>query len=153
MGFKEEIADALELAIKQVTIANGYSLDVQTVTSEVIKLNLADYKDSELPAAQIIVGSQVFKHKMSRSKSTWTMGLELCLRSTQVLGEVNQRTLWNFCENVRRAVMKTPNLGLNYVQHVRLTAEVTDLHLQQPNYTAIISIEVLFYEPIVRDNC
>lgn len=153
MGFKEEIADALEAAIATVTIANGYSIDIATVSSEVIKLNLSDYKDSELPAVQIIDGSQVFKHENTRSKSTWTMALELCLRSTLALGEVNQRTLWNFSEDVRRAVMKKPNLGLNYLQHVKLTAEVTDLHLQQPNYTAIISIEVLFYEPIVRDNC
>jgi len=153
MGFKQEITDALELKIKNVTQANGYSLDVQTVTSEVVKLNLGDYKDSELPAVQIIDASSVFKHEMSRSKTTWTLALELCLRSSLALGEVNQRTLWDFSEDVRRAVMKTPNLGLSYVQHVHLIAEITDLHLQQPNYTAIITIEVHFYEPVTRDGC
>lgn len=153
MGIKGQIADALELKIKDVTIANGYTVDVKSVSSEVIKLNIADYKDSELPAVQIIDAASVFKHENSRSFTTWTLGLELCMRSTLLLGEVNQRSLWDFAENVRRAIMKQPNLGIPFVLHTKLLSEITDLHLQQPNYTAIITIEVLFYEPVTRDGC
>lgn len=152
-GFKSQIAQKLVAAIQDVSIANGYSQDVQTVTFDKVKVNISDYADYHLPAVQVIDQSKLFKHEMSRSKSTWFLAVEICLRDTQAIGEVDQQALWDLQEDVMRAIMADPKLGLSFVQHVKLVDEVTDLHLQEPNYIAIIGLEILYYEPITRDNC
>jgi len=153
VGFKSQIAQALKTRIELVTIANGYTLDVATVAYDKVRLNISDYANSELPAVQILDQEKKFKHEMSRSKSEWKFVLELCLRTTPSMGVVDQETLWDFEEDVVRSIMKVPNLGLPFLQHVKVIDSITDLHLQQPNYVAIIGIEILYYEPITRDNC
>jgi len=152
-GFKSQIAQKLIEKIGNVTIANGYSQDVKTVAFDKVKVNISDYADFELPAVQLIDQSKKYNHEFSRSKSEWRIALELCMRTTSTLGVVDQQTLWDLEEDIVRAIMEVPNLGLNFLQHVTLTDEITDLHLQEPNYIAIIGLEILYYEPITRDNC
>jgi hypothetical protein len=152
-GFKSQIAQKIVTAIEGVTIANGYTQDVQTVTFDKVKVNISDYADYQLPAVQIIDQSKIFEHQMSRSKSTWFLAVEICLRDTMALGEVDQQMLWDLQEDVMRSIMKEPQLGLGFVIHVKLVDEATDLHLQSPNYIAIIGLEILYYEPVTRDSC
>jgi hypothetical protein len=153
VGLKSQMAQALKARINLVTIANGYTVDVKTVAFDKIKLNIQDYADYQLPAVQIIDLSKIFEQQMSRSKSTWTLAIELCMRTTEVLGVVDQESMWDFQENVVRAIMAEPQLGLSFVIQCRPIDEVTDLHLQEPNYTAIIGLEILYYQPVTRDNC
>jgi hypothetical protein len=153
MGWREQIGDALVAQISNVTVANLYSIDVKTVTFDKVKINIADYNDHELPAVQIIDAYGRYNHEMSRSKTQWFLAVELCLRTTEAIGEVSQKTLWNFLEDVVRSIMITPKLGLPWVVHCKLVDGMTDLHLQAPNYTATIGLEILFYEPITRDAC
>lgn len=152
-GFKSQIAEALKARIALVSIANGYTQDVKSITFDKVKLNIADYGDYELPAVQLIDLSKTFEHQMARSKSTWFVTVEMCMRTTETIGTVDQQSLWDFQEDVMRAIMGDPKLGLSFVIHTRLIDEVTDLHLQQPNYIANIGLEILYYEPITRDNC
>lgn len=149
MGYKSQIADALKAAILTVTEANGYTQTIRTVEFDKVRLNISDYQDYELPAVQIIDLSKLFNHEQSRSRSSWFLALEICLRTTETIGVVEQKTLWDLEEDIVRAVMKYPKLGLNFLQHVTLVDELTDLHLQAPNYTATIGLEIKFYEPIV----
>jgi hypothetical protein len=153
MGLKADIAAALVARIELVTTANGYSQDLKTVTFDKVKINILDYDDYELPAVQLIDLSALYSHEMSRSKTSWSIALEICMRTTQNLGTVSQVDLWNLQEDVVRAIMAEPNLGVTGVIHVRLLDAVTDLHMLEPNYIATVGLEVLYYEPITRDNC
>ena len=152
-GFKSQIAQKLVEAIETVSIANGYSQNVQTVAFDKVKLNISDYSDYQLPAVQVIDQSKLFEHQMSRSRSKWFVAVEICLRDTEAVGDVDQQSLWDLQEDVMRSIMKDPKLGLSFVQHVKLVDEITDLHLQTPNYIAIIGLEIMYYEPITRDTC
>jgi hypothetical protein len=152
VGLKADIADAIKARIALVTIANGYSRDVKTVEFDKVKVNIQDYSDYQLPAVQIIDLSALYTHEMTRSKTSWALAVEICLRST-TSGTVNQKDLWNLQEDVVRSIMAVPNPGIPTVQHVRLLDAVTDLHMLEPNYIATIGLEVLYYEPITRDNC
>ena len=153
IGLKSQMAAALKARIELVTIANGYTQNVKTVKFDKIKLNIQDYSDYELPAVQIIDLNKIYEQQMSRAKATWTLAIEICLRTTEQIGVVDQGTLWDFQDNVMRAIMAEPQLGLSFVIQCRPTDEVTDLHLQEPNYTAIIGLEILYYQPVTRDIC
>lgn len=153
MGLRSQILEKVKLQIEDVTIANGYTVDVKTVTFENIKVNIHEYQDWELPAVQIIDTAGLYKHEFSRSLTNWNFVTELCMRTTEVLGTVNQLSLLNFMEDVVRAVMAKPKLDLSFVQHVKLFDHQTDIHSIAPNYIAIIGWTAMFYEPITRDNC
>jgi|GEM_PF-3061567 len=148
MGFKSQIADALVARINLVTIANGYSLDVKTVKFDKVKLNIAEYHDTELPAVQIIDLSKIFKHQMSQSESRWVLAIEMVLRQTEGIGAVDQKALWDFEEDVMRSIMLKPRLDLSFVRHVLLIDSATDLHLQGEEYIATLGLEILYKEPV-----
>lgn len=152
-GYKTQIAAKIKQALQQVTVANGYSQDLKTITFDQIRLNISDYNDYEIPAVQIIDLSSNVNHEMTRSKTSWFLTLELCLRSTLNVGIVNQESLWDLQEDVIRAIMVNPKLGLNFIVSVNIIDSLTDLHLEQPNYIANIGLEVMYYEPITRLNC
>lgn len=151
MGYKKQIADAIKTRIELVTIANGYSKDIKTVSYDTIRLNIQDYQDHELPAVQIIDINKLFTMSFSQSESSWFLALELCMRTTETIGVVKQGDLWDLMENVVRAIMEVPRLGLSFVRHVLPVDEITDLHLQEPNYIATIGLEIKFREPIIAE--
>lgn len=151
-GPKSQIAAALKAAIEGVTVANGYSRNVGVVRFDKVKLNISDYQDYELPAVQLIDLSANISHEMSRSKTSWFLTVEICMRST-VDGIVEQDDLWDFQEEVIRAIMVNPKLGLNFVVNCTIVDNVTDLHLNEPNYIGGIGLEIVYYEPITRNDC
>ena len=158
MGLKADIATALVGKIENVTVANGYSQDVKTVVFDKVRLNINDYADYQIPAIQIIDISTIFKHEQSRSKTSWFLALEILLRTTQVIGTVDQKSLWTLEEDVKRAVFQDPKLGLGPNPDIPIIAAFlvdaqTDLHSQEPNYIATLGLEIRYYEPITRDNC
>lgn len=118
-----------------------------------VRLLSSDFKDFEIPAAQFIdVGTSV-QHEQLRAKRFWAIDLELVLKSS-TSGEVSQEDLWNLEYQVLRALFAKPNLGLKGVVHLKQVGETTDLHLLEPFYTSRISLEVEFYEDLVRStNC
>jgi len=153
IGLKAQIAQAVVARIQTVTKANGYTQDIKTVRFDRVRLNLADYSDYELPAVQIIDATKLFKLEMSRSKSAWFLAIELVMRTTENIGVVDQQALWDLEENVMRAIMATPQLGLSFVVQMTPVDSATDLHLQEPNYIATLGLEITYYEPVTRDNC
>jgi len=152
-GFKAQIADALKSRVEGVTIAGGYSHDIGVVSFDKVKINISDYQDFELPAVQIIDLSATVNHEMSRSRTQWFLAVEICMRTTEELGVVDQKELWDLEESVKRAIMEDPKLGLNYVTSVTLIDSVTDLHMLDPNYISTIGVQVEYYEPITRSAC
>ena len=152
-GYKTQIASKIKQSLQQVTVANGYSQDLRTITFDQIRLNISDYNDYEIPAIQIIDLSSNVNHEMTRSKTSWFLTLEICLRSTLTLGVINQEKLWDLQEDIIRAIMIDPRLGLNFVVSVKIIDSLTDLHFEQPNYIANIGLEIEYYEPITRLNC
>ena len=152
MGYKSQISDALVSKIENVTIANGYTFDVKTVKFDKVRQNISSYADTELPAVQIIDLSKLFKHVRTKSDSRWILAIEMCMRSTNSIGVIDQKALWDFEEDVMRAIMDEPTLGLNFVVHVTLLDSVTDLHLQENEYIATLGIEIL-YKEIVTGSC
>ena len=157
-GLKSTIADALVGKIQNVTVANSYSQDLKTVVFDKVRLNIADYQDYQLPAVQVIDLSTIFKHEMSRSLTSWFVVLEICMRTTETIGTVDQKALWDLEEDVKRAVFQDPKLGLGAnndvpIVHALLVDAQTDLHVLEPNYIATLGLEIKYYEPITRDNC
>lgn len=153
MYYKSEIAQELVERIKLVTKANGYSQDIKTVSFDKIRLNIADFQDYELPAVQVIDLSKLFSHVQSRSKSSWVLAIQICMRTTEQIGVVDQKSMWDLQEDLIRAIFQNPNFGLSYVLHAKLIDEATDLHLQPPNYVGTIGLEILYHEPITRQDC
>lgn len=153
MGYKSQIADKLVERIALVTKANGYSQDIKTIKFDKVRLNISDYQDFELPAVQIIDLSKLYNHEMSRSRSVWYLAVEVCLRTTEQIGIVDQKSLWNLTEDIVNAIMSKPKLDLSFVIHTKLVDELTDLHLQEPNYIGTIGLEINYYEPITRPTC
>ena len=151
-GLRSQIADKLKEKIESVTVANGYNQDVGVVRFDSVVLNIAEYQDYELPAVQIIDLNAQINHEMSRSRTSWFLAIEMCMRST-VNGIVNQQSLWDFQDDVIRAIMDDPKLGLNFVVQAQVIDKLTDLHMQEPNYIGTIGIEVIYYEPITRNSC
>lgn len=151
--FKAEIAQKLVERIELVKKANGYSQDVVTANFDKVKINIADYDDWELPAVQVIDLTKTFQHEMSRSRSTWFVAIEVCLRTTEEIGVAEQGTLWTLQNDIMRSIMAKPQLDLDYLIHVRMIDEATDLHMLEPNYVGTIGLEIQYYEPITRDNC
>lgn len=152
-GYKSQIAAKLKTAIESVTVANGYSKTVKTVSFDRVKINIAEYQDFELPAVQIIDLSSTINHERSRSLTSWFLVVEICMRTTTGLGIIDQKALWDLQEDIVRAIMAKPKLDLNFVVHAKIIDEVTDLHLSDPNYIANIGIEIMYYEPITSTSC
>lgn len=148
MGYKSQIAAALISKIENVTVANGYSLDVKTVKFDKVRLNIAEYTDNEIPAVQIIDLTRQFQHVRGKSDSRWILAVEMCLRSNNTIGVVDQNKLWDFEEDVMRAIMKDPTLGLPFMYHVKLLDSATDLHLQGAEYISTLGLEILYKEPV-----
>jgi len=156
MGLKSTIADALVGKIDNVTVANGFTQDLITVVFDKVRLNISDYKDSELPAVQVIDVNTIYQHSQGRAEVNWFVVLEICMRTTNKLGLIDQRSLWDLEEDVKRAVFADPKLGLGpsntvSIKHVKLVDAQTDLHLVAPNYIATIGLDIQYFEPLVSD--
>ena len=138
------IAEALKTRIETVR-------ELRYVAYDRIRLRMADFGDTELPAVQIIdVSDTRVEQQGARAKRSWFLEVEVIMRSTENL-VINQQDLWNLCESVERAIMREPTLGVKGVLHCLVNDLRTDLHLDDPLYFGIIELEVQYFQNQVRD--
>lgn len=136
------------IAQKIVDILNGVP-QLQYVAFDRVKVLISDFKDVDLPAAQVIDVSAEHKHENVRSKYFWQITIELLMKANE-WNEVNQQDLWNLEYEVKRALFRVPNLGIPGVIQLNLLGTSTDLHLLMPYYFARMDLQVDFYEEAVR---
>lgn len=123
---------------------------VKYVAFDKVKLLASDFNESQIPAIQLIDIGMTSQPEQSRASKSWQIALELLMRSDQYR-EVSQQDLWNLENEVLRKVFANPQLGIPGVKDLVLLGSTTDLHLLEPYYYSRISIQVNFYEALVRD--
>lgn len=123
---------------------------IKYVNFDRVKLLASDFNEYEMPAIQLIDVTLFNEHENLRGKKTWTIALELLMKSTHH-GEVNQEDLWNLEYEVLRKLWEKPNLGIKGVIQMNFLGSATDLHLLEPYYFSRLDFDVQFYESLVRD--
>lgn len=118
---------------------------VKTVNYELIRLNLADFQEHELPAIQFYDEGQFNQHVQTRVETFWDITVELIMKQT-VAGVVNQVELFEKKFEVEKQIghqvqLNLPNTGMI---HVHYPNAVTDLHTFEPYYVARMTFRVQF---------
>ena len=131
---------------KLVSIVSGVA-DYKTVEFDKVRVAISEYNDYELPAAQFWDVSQEIEHERGRALVTWNIALEIVMRQT-VAGTVDQADLIDLRRRTVLALFDKPNLEIPGVIHLIYTGNITDLHMQDPNYIARIDFEVLYYDDL-----
>lgn len=138
---EDNIVDAIKTRVQSVSAIKYYSDDQ-------IKLAVSDFRDHEIPAAQLWDVGQFITHERSRILVTWSFSLEIIMKSL-TSGVVSQRDLWALRREVALALWASPtNLGVAGVIHPVYTGNVTDLHMVEPFYIARLDFDVLYYDDL-----
>lgn len=141
---RAKIAEGLVAAISTVP-------SVKSVSFDRIRLKMADFLDHELPGCQIVdVEDTVVIYETLRAKRSWLIDVELVMKTTEYL-VLQQADMWNLAYEVERAIMRNPQLGVVGVIHAKVQGLRTDLHLVEPFYFGVISVEVLYYQHLTGD--
>lgn len=117
---------------------------------EDIKIAVSDFQDHQLPAVQFWDVIETGVHQQGRIQKTWNVILELIMKSSEER-VVQQKNLWNLVYLIERAIWAKPQLGVKGVEMVQYISNETDLHLVQPYYTARISLNVIYHQPLVSE--
>jgi hypothetical protein len=141
-SMKSKIANALTTICKTIPRVKYTSFDK-------IKLLASDFQDHEIPAIQLIDVGLTSEHVQARAKKTWQISLELLLRQDQY-NQISNNTLWDFENEVLRAIWANPNLGIPGVVHPVFLGSHVDLHLIAPMYYSRLDFQVVFFEDLVR---
>lgn len=141
MSIESDIADKLVQ-----TITDGVP-ELKSVSFDLIRSTLSDFRDHEIPAVQMYDVEQVPEHQRGRILVTWSISLELIMKSLNSVS-VNQKSLWELRRKIQRALWAKPNLGIPGVVHLIYNGNITDLHLLQPYYVARLDFSVLFYDDL-----
>lgn len=140
MSIESTIADAILAAVSTVTT-------VKTVNFDRVLLTTADFRDFELPAVQLWDIGQFIEHQRGRILVTWSISLELVMKSTTA-GAVVQKDLWELRRLIQLALWAQPNLGIPGVVHLVYTGNITDLHSIEPYYISRLDFDVKYYDDL-----
>jgi hypothetical protein len=140
MGIESSIADAIIAKVGTVT-------QLKTVNFDKVLLATADFRDFELPAVQLWDVAQSMEHQRGRILVTWSLSLELVMKTTTA-GSVVQKDLWELRRTIQRALWDQPNLGVPGVIHMVYTGNITDLHSIEPYYISRLDFDVQFYDDL-----
>lgn len=140
-SMKTKIAEAMVAKLETIP-------QLEYVSFDKIRLLASDFKDVDIPAAQLIDVRLDHQHEAPRSKKFWQVALELLLKGNQ-WREVSQQDLWNLEYEVLRKLFEKPNFGIKGVIHIRYLGSSTDLHLLEPYYFSRMDFEVQFYEDLI----
>lgn len=121
-----------------------------TVEFDRVRLRSDDFMGVDCPAVQLIDVAERVEHEARRAKKTWSLALELVMRSSENQS-VSQRDLWNLQYEVERVLWTQPNLGIPGMIHLRYMGSQTDLHLLDPYFFVRLDLEALYYEPLVSE--
>lgn len=120
---------------------------IKTINYELIRLNLSDFQEHELPAVQFYDEGEFYNHAQSRVKTDWNLTVELIMKQN-VSGLVNQVELFEKKFEVELQIGHNVRLGLENtgIIHVQYLSSVTDLHTFEPFYIARLLFNVQFYK-------
>lgn len=138
MSIEAQIMDEIASRLSNVP-------EIVTVNKDRIVLSTSDFREHELPAAQVWDIAQTMAHQKQCIEVNWSMSIEIVMKSTET-GLANQAELWGLRRKVELALFQDPNLGIPKVIHLQYTGNVTDLHLVEPYYIARIDFDVKFME-------
>jgi hypothetical protein len=144
------MATEADIVPKILSIVSGVA-DFKTVEFDKVRVAISEYDDYQLPAAQLWDVSQEIEHERGRMLVTWNLALEIVMRST-VSGIVDQDDLLDLRRRTVLALFDKPNLEIPGVIHLIYTGNITDLHMQEPNYIARVDFEVLYYD-VLTGSC
>jgi len=140
MSIESLIADAVVAKVSTVAA-------LKTVNFDKVLLATADFRDFELPAVQLWDVAQSVEHQRGRILVTWSLSLELVMKTTTA-GAVVQKDLWELRRTVQRALWDQPNLGIPGVVHLIYTGNITDLHSIEPYYISRLDFDVQYYDDL-----
>lgn len=141
---RHKIATALVAAIQNVR-------SLKLVTFDRVRLKLGDFGEHEMPACQIVdIEDTVLVYETLRAKRSWMIEVEVVMKTTEFL-VLEQADMWNLCYEVERAIMRNPQLGVPGVIHAKVQGLRTDLHLVEPFYFGVLTVEVLYYQHLTGD--
>jgi len=111
---------------------------------EKIRILTADFPEHELPCIQFYHVRTDYEPQQGRVQARMSINVEVCIKSSYNGGKVDQKTLFDYMDDILRAVGVKPNLGIAGVIHTKLMSDETDAHSLQPHYIGILNFEVLY---------
>jgi hypothetical protein len=138
MAIESDILSALK------TTLEGLSW-VKTVEYERIRLNFSDFGGHEVPAIQLIDGGQVHLHQNRRLETTWTILIEVVMKSTS-FDLVDQGVLLDRRAEVEQLIGANVDLDVPGMIHMRYVGNVTDIHMVDPYFYSQLTFEAVFHK-------
>jgi len=137
-GIKSDIFDKLTIQLQTLTWA-------KQVNWQRIRLAISDLGDHEIPLIQFYCIRTDYTHEQQRILASSQIGIEVVLKQTQA-GLINQKTLFDYMEEVEQCVGAKPNLGVPTMLHMKYLSDETDLHMIEPYYYGLLVFEALYYK-------
>lgn len=138
-GIDSQILDAFEATLKTLPW-------VKKVSSDEIILGFSETEQHEVPLVQVYGLGQRITMEKGRLKVSWTLMVELVLRSSSQ-NAVNMRTLLDYRQDIEQKIGSNPNLGVPSVIHVAYNGNSDDIRLAAPYYVTELEFEVIYYKP------
>ena len=140
-SIKRQIADKIVQRIQTNVPA------LKIVTFDRVRLLGSDFRDHELPAAQLYDVGQRNTLDKARRLVEWRIALEVVIKGLET-GGVDQRDLWDLEEQLDDVLTTQPKLGIAEVIHLIYDGSITDLHLLEPHYMVRMDLMVLYHKPL-----
>ena len=128
------------------------------VEFEKIRQKLGDFKPHEIPAVQFYDATQSLTKLQGRSDVIWIIVIEIIMKKTAT-DLVNQGLLLDRIDEIHKKIGENPQLGLTSLpvtegsmKAILPITYATDLHMEDPFYTANLTFEVTYYKPY-SDTC
>jgi len=128
------------------------------VEFEKIRQKLGDFRPHEIPAIQFYDASQTLTQLQGRSDTLWTIVIEIVMKKTST-DLVNQGLLLDRMDTVHKKIGENSQLGLTALPategsmiSVLPLNYSTDLHMEDPFYTANMTYQCSYYKPY-SDTC
>jgi len=116
------------------------------VTFDKIRLLADDFRQHELPAAQIFDIGAIHTPRRQYTEVDWELAIEIVMKS-DTGGEISQSDLWDLEHAVKLAIGAKVSLpDVSGFVHFLYDRTVTDLHLLEPYYTCRIHVIAKFNE-------
>lgn len=138
-GIDSQILDAFESQLKELSW-------VKKVSSEEIILGFSETEEAEVPLIQVYGLGQRMIHERGRLKVSWTIIVELVLRSSYS-NVVNMRTLLDRRQDIEQKIGSRVNLGVPSVINVLYNGNSDDIRLVKPYYVTELEFQVEYYKP------
>ena len=126
VSLEKLVFEQLETKLNEITWANN-------VEVERFKLGVTDFRDSDIPAIQVIDAGMTSTPETRRNRKSWLILIQIILKSKSI-DEVDQGDLFDRMKDVELKIGEDPTLGLNNpsfgtedkIVHMTLVSRDTD---------------------------